>query len=229
MGRKNLRNIEESHQVSIPMASVSSSATNIEGVKKCPKCKINMQVKNYGELGVAEVDYCQGFGGIWLDPGEQERIQLCYEAVNDSRLPAATPITPTFACPKCGVAQPESDECSSCGIIFARFQARQQESEVHQAIVDDLSASLEQKLNNIHRFEIDQKYHLTEAIFSFERKNEYSISIHPASAVNDKWHIEELSASGLSILGRNIFGTLCAFTAKPGCIFTASIFTMKAA
>mgnify|MGYP003644344027 CR=1 FL=1 len=212
MGRKNLRNIEESHEISVPMESGSGSGINVEGVKKCPKCKLNMQLKSYGELGAAEVDYCQGCGGIWLDPGELERIQLYYRAVHDSKLPTTTPEKPSFACPRCGVAQPESDECSSCGIIFARFQARQSENEISQQKVASASASLEQKLGNIRSFEVDQKYHLTEAIFSFERKNEYSITIRPENAVQGKWHIEELNASGLSILGRNLFGLLYTFT-----------------
>ena len=212
MGSKNLRNIEKSHEVSVPMESVSGSGINVEGVKKCPKCKLDMQVKSYGELGAAEVDYCQRCGGIWLDPGELERIQLYYEAVHDSNLPKGATAKHSFACPKCGVAQAKSDECSSCGIIFARFHARQTETEIRQERVLNASASLEEKLNNIRSFEIDQQYHLTEAIFSFERKNEYSISIQPESAVKGKWHMEELNASGLSILGRNLFGLLYTFT-----------------
>ena len=64
---------------------------------------------------------CPTCRGIWLDPGELERIQVYYEAVNQ----AVLEVDSSFKCPKCGVAQVSSDECSNCGIIFSKYQAGQ--------------------------------------------------------------------------------------------------------
>ena len=210
MGHKNLRNIEQSREVSIPMESVSpaTASATIEGVRQCPKCKLDMIKKDYGELGAAVIDYCQSCRGIWLDPGELERIQVYYEAVNQ----AEHEVDSSFNCPKCGVAQASSDECSNCGIIFSKYQAGQNVDINREAGKINKSSDVNRTFELIRGFEIDQKYHLTEALFSFERKNEYSVSVLPASASRGWWHIAEINASGLSILGRNLFGLLYTFT-----------------
>ena len=134
LGRNNLRIIEESRETSIPMASVPKSGDERGSVKACPKCKGEMAKRNYGELDSTVIDYCASCQGIWLDPGELERIQVFYEAANDFNEARENPAAaPAFACPECQTQQLQQAVCINCGLVFAKHLERKQERQARQA------------------------------------------------------------------------------------------------
>jgi hypothetical protein len=125
--------------------------------------------------------------------------------------PAAAPAATGFSCPKCGQPQPRGMECTCCGIVFAKFEALQQQLAVEDARVGALTERVEEHFRGVSGFELRQQYHLTEAIVGFERANRYTLM--PLGGTRAAtWNIEESNRSGLSILGRNLFGTLYTFT-----------------
>ena len=50
---------------------------------RCPKCGGQTDVLNYGGDSGIMIDKCTGCGGIWLDAGELERIQIVVEGWQD--------------------------------------------------------------------------------------------------------------------------------------------------
>jgi Zn-finger nucleic acid-binding protein/uncharacterized protein YxjI len=213
LGRKNLRIIEESRDESIAMSSVAKSENGRGSIKACPKCKAMMTKKNYGELNSTAIDYCASCQGIWLDPGELERIQVYYEAVNDfSEEQKNRAAESAFACPECKTEQVKTEICTSCGLVFSKHQSRQHEELARQTKQAATTSRLELLFSNLLSIDVEQKYHLTEAILGFERKNLYRLTLFPADSQVGNWRIEEENISVLSILGRNIFGLLYTFT-----------------
>ena len=213
LGRKNLRIIEESRETSIPMASVPKSGDDRGSVKACPKCKGVMAKRNYGELDSTVIDYCASCQGIWLDPGELERIQVFYEAANDFNDARENPAAaPAFACPECQAQQVQQAICINCGLVFSKQREREQETQARQAAGAASASQLESVFSNLLGVDVDQKYHLTEALINFERKNHYRLTLMPGDARAGEWRIEEQNRSLFSILGRNLFGLLYTFT-----------------
>ncbi len=197
---------------------MSESAPTVAGDeedRECPKCRLVMNKAKYGELGATTVDVCKKCKGIWLDPGELERIQLTYEAVNPESVTLANPTDKAelarFACPKCGKEQVESAECISCGIIFAKYNALQEGIAQRDTQSSKNTAEVDEQFNAISGFEVTQQHHLTEALLSFERANEYTLQPKGGNSVG-VWHIQEINANGFSILGRQLFGLLFTFT-----------------
>jgi hypothetical protein len=171
-----------------------------------------MTKAKYGELSVTTVDVCQKCKGIWLDPGELERIQLTYEAVNPDGVTTADQTEAAgFACPKCGKEQAMSNECIGCGIIFAKYHAQQEGMAQRATKSSKNTAEVDEEFNAISGFEVKQRHHLTEALLSFERANEYTLQPKGGSLIG-AWHIQEINANGFSILGRQLFGLLFTFT-----------------
>lgn len=213
LGRKNLRIIEESREESISMSSVAKYSDDRSKLKDCPKCKAVMKKRDYGELNSTVIDYCASCQGMWLGPGKLEHIQVYYEAANDFEDRAKTSEKkPVFACPKCKVEQAKAQACIQCGVIFSKFESRQQEQVDEQAVKAAHTSELELMYKNLMNLDVEQKYHLSEAILSFERKNSYKLTLFPADNLTANWRIDEENISGLSILGRNIFGLLYTFT-----------------
>ena len=213
LGRKNLLIIEESREESISIKSVPKSNDEIGSIKACPKCKGKMIKRHYGELSSTVIDYCASCQGIWLDPGELERIQLYYEAAHDFENDRdSKDVVPKFSCPKCSTEQDKTEECIKCGLIFSRYESRQRKTLNHQAAKSGNANQLESMYTNLMRLEVDQQYHLSEALIGFERKNRYRLTLYPADAGKGNWSIEEENVSKLSILGRNLFGLMYTFT-----------------
>jgi len=213
LGRKNLRIIEESREESISLPMASKSNDEIGSIKACPKCKGDMIKRHHGELSSTIVDYCQSCQGIWLDPGELERIQVFYEAANDFKKDQKNINSlPSFSCPKCATEQDKAEECIKCGLIFSRHESREHQAQFHQATKSANTNNLESMFTNLMRIEVNQRHHLSEAILGFERKNFYNVTLFPADAGKGNWSIEEENVSGLSILGRNLFGLMYTFT-----------------
>ena len=207
---RSLRQIERNRDIEVPLeAAASPTAEMPELSRACPRCKLTMRKARYGELGGAIVDQCQQCGGIWLDPGELEAIQLNYEAVNP--LPTEdSPPAYDFACPKCGFSQQEGEQCQSCGVYFAKIKQQLEQQAARDSVEAETTARVEAVLKDLFAIAISQQYHITEALFSFERANEYFLQLHPAQS--GRWHIQELNANGYSILGRQLFGLLYTFT-----------------
>jgi Zn-finger nucleic acid-binding protein/uncharacterized protein YxjI len=213
LGRKNLRIIEESREQSISMASLPKTSDDRGSIKDCPKCKAVMKKRNYGELNSTVIDYCASCQGMWLDPGELEHIQVYYEAAKDfENRHKIDEADSTFACPKCDTRQPKAELCIQCGLVFSKHEARQQETHDRQASQASSTAELEFLFYNLMHIQVEQKYHLSEAILNFERKNTYKLTLTPAAPGLTHWRINEQNISGFSILGRNIFGLLYTFT-----------------
>jgi Zn-finger nucleic acid-binding protein/uncharacterized protein YxjI len=214
LGRRNLRLIEESREESILMSAVPKAGDDRGSIKACPKCRGEMSKRNYGELNTTVIDYCGSCQGIWLDPGELERIQVFYEAANDfseevvkSRQAAAL-----FACPECRTEQLKNEICIQCGLVFAKRESRAQVERGRRFAGSAKTSQLESVFDNLLSVQVDQQYHLTEALLAFERKNAYQLTLFPADQRRGQWRIDEENLSALSILGRNIFGLLYAFT-----------------
>ncbi|HEY7840503.1 MAG TPA: phospholipid scramblase-related protein [Gammaproteobacteria bacterium] len=208
-----------------------------EVVLHCPHCATPMTKGVQGKLRKITFDMCAGCTAVWLDRGELESIQLDFEMASDNMArsqrartaappanaatahaaPATAPADAAaqaeagFRCPKCNHPQPRGTECVRCGIVFAKYEALQQQSSAEDARVAALSQRVEEHFQAVRGFELRQQYHLTEAIVGFERANRYTLH-HVGSARLITWQIEESNRSGLSILGRNLFGTLYAFT-----------------
>ena len=213
LGRRNLRIIEESREQVIPMSSVSKSGDERGSIKACPKCKGVMKKHNYGELNTTVVDYCASCKGMWLDPGELERIQVFYEAVNDfENERKSDKAESAFACPRCQTEQIRNEICVSCGLVFDKHQSREQAALGREAAGSATTSQLESVFQNLMMVEVDQQYHLTEAILGFERKNAYKLSLFPADTRIGNWQIDEQNLSVFSILGRNLLGLFYAFT-----------------
>lgn len=134
----------------------------------------------------------------------------------DCKAPPTTDTPPTpaagFRCPKCGHPQARGNECTRCGIIFAKYEAMLQERAARDAGSAALTGRVDEVLRRISGFEVQQQHHVTEALLGFERANRYTLQPVPASAINGNWQVEEGNRSGISILGRNLFGTLYTFT-----------------
>lgn len=172
-----------------------------------------MKKRNYGELNSTVIDYCASCQGMWLDPGKLEHIQVYYEAANDFKHKGIiSENQPAFACPKCKTEQIKMAECSQCGLVFSKYESRQQEEADLQLSRATQKTELDFIFKNLMNIDVKQKYHLSEAILSFERKNSYKLTLSPADDVTRNWRIEEENISALSILGRNIFGLLYSFT-----------------
>lgn len=117
-----------------------------------------------------------------------------------------------FTCPKCGHGQPRGVTCTRCGIVFEKYEALQRERLARESGDAALTGRMDEVFGRITGFEVQQKYHLAEALVGFERANRYTLQPVPASATGGYWQVEEANRSGFSILGRNLFGTLYTFT-----------------
>lgn len=205
-----------------------------EVVLYCPHCATPMNKGVQGKLRKITFDMCVNCTAVWLDRGELESIQLDLEMASDNiarsrqqqaaskaatavtavttpAKPAAPSAATGFQCPKCAHPQPRGAECMRCGIVFAKYEALQQQLAADDARTAALTERVEQHFRGVSGFELRQQYHLTEAIVGFERANRYTLH-HVGSARLITWQVEESNRSGLSILGRNLFGTLYTFT-----------------
>jgi len=45
----------------------------------CPGCNIEMERKEYGYCSAVMIDICSYCGGIWMDKGEMEALEVFYE------------------------------------------------------------------------------------------------------------------------------------------------------
>ena len=214
LGRKNLRMIEQSREQSIPMSAVSKSGDDRGSIKACPKCQGAMAKRNYGELNTTVIDYCASCQGIWLDPGELERIQVYFEAANDfsADLETRRAQESAFSCPECKTEQIKNEICIQCGLVFSKRESHDWVELDRQADSSTITSQLESVFSNLMTLQVDQKYHLTEAVLGFERKNAYQLTLFPADERRGQWRIDEENLSALSILGRNLFGLLYTFT-----------------
>ena len=234
LGKNHLQQIVKIRDAVIPRDSRPPARRAAETTRKCPQCQVPMKKGKYGKVSTTTFDLCEPCASLWLDQGEIDSIQLDYEMVSDNmarskKLAAKTPVQPTaglaqareqsapaadsgFQCPKCGHAQTRGAACSKCGIIFAKYEALQQERAAQEAGAAAQTAKVEQVLARISGFEVQQQYHLAEALIGFERANRYQLQPVPASATRGNWQIEETNRSGLSILGRNLLGPLYTFT-----------------
>ena len=233
LGKDHLQQIVKIREAVIPRDS-SPVRRRPETTRRCPQCQAPMKKGKYGKLSTTSYDLCEPCASLWLDQGELDAIQLDYEMVSDNlarskqsatgssaqpvtaaaqvRAPAAPPAATGFQCPKCGHPQARGTECSRCGIIFDKYEAARQERAAHEAGVAAQTAKVEEVLKQINGFEVQQQYHLAEALVGFERANRYELQPQPASATRGNWRIEETNKSGLSILGRNLLGLWYAFS-----------------
>ena len=211
LGRGNLKIIEESREQIIPMSSVSKATDDRGSVKACPKCQELMAKRNHGELNSTVIDYCSSCQGVWLDPGELERIQVFYEAAQEFNDPHQFQ-EPEFECPKCKAKQVKGVECVRCGLLFAQYEVKENDAKSVEKSKNKNSSELENVFQNLQHLVVDQKFHLTEALLGFERCNSYKLTLFPTDIRQGNWRIEEENLSTFSILGRNIFGLLFTST-----------------
>lgn len=50
-----------------------------EGKRECPKCSKPMDKREYGYCSQIIVDVCPACGGIWLDKGELQNLEIFFE------------------------------------------------------------------------------------------------------------------------------------------------------
>ncbi|MFT5134907.1 MAG: Zn-finger nucleic acid-binding protein/uncharacterized protein YxjI [Gammaproteobacteria bacterium] len=211
---KELKQIQETQELEVSMDMTPPSRSGDKILRMCPSCDTGMAKRKYGKVSSTIIDLCEKCKGIWLDKGELERIQLDYEVVQQNRSgEKAKPKTSSavnsavvaaiIQCPKCSHEQAEAEECSKCGIIFAKFTAAQREvsglEDAEQRNRDQTS----DVLKSIKGVEIQQTRDLVEAFISFERKNHYSLRM---IGHNDTWHAHESGGGGLGWVWRNLFG-----------------------
>jgi len=190
------------------MAPPSRSGDKL--LRLCPSCDVGMAKKKYGKVSSTIIDHCEKCSGLWLDNGELERIQLDYELVQRNRSRAkplaSSVVTPaTIQCPKCSQEQAEAEECSKCGIIFAKFNAVQREIAAIEAAEKRSKEQTGDVLGSMKGVEIQQTRDLVEALVSFERKNHYSLRM---IGHHDTWHAHESGGGRLGWVWRNLFGRL---------------------
>ena len=89
----------------------------------CPRCKLPLGKEAYEGY---EVEICAGCWGVWLDPGELEKIVLArrYSFSEEEKKSALdpkhrSPTTPV-ACPKCGVRMERLYIDPTLGLVIDR-------------------------------------------------------------------------------------------------------------
>ena len=212
---KELKRIQDTHEVEISIDMTPPSRLGDNKSRICPACDIGMKKKKYGKVSSTIIDLCEKCNGIWLDKGELERIQLDYEIVQGKRSSSkpipkenkteAAVATAIIQCPKCSHEQPETEECSNCGIIFAKFTAQQREVAAAEEDEKRTKEDMIRVLKSMRGVEIHQTRDLVEGFIGFERKNHYAM--HPVGST-DTWHAFETGRRNLSWLWRNLFGSL---------------------
>lgn len=80
----------------------------------CPRCDVALYEFCYPGT-VVLVDGCKQCSGVWLDNNE-------WKAISHAR-----DVSKNINCPKCHTNQKPADACSKCGIVFAKYEAENQE------------------------------------------------------------------------------------------------------
>lgn len=231
LGRDDLQRIAQTRATPIPRNSPPPPRRPSETPRNCPRCSAPMRKGKVGKLRVTTFDLCEPCASLWLDRGELDAIQLDHEMVSDNlakarrqatgavtapgvaaTATAAAPAASGFRCPKCSHPQVRGTECLRCGIVFAKFEAAARERAAATAGDAALVERMDSVFARLTGFEIQQQYHLTEALVGFERANRYALQPVPASATGGRWQAEEANRSAMSILGRNLLGSLYTFT-----------------
>lgn len=118
-------------------------------------------------------------------------------------------------CPKCGLAQASAVLCAGCGIVFAKYALIEQAQRARSAESAARSAEVEPVMAAMTGMDVQQRYHMAEAAFGFERANQYRVRLVPGTASKGDWTIEESNhRGGLSILGRQLFDSFYTFSMR---------------
>jgi Zn-finger nucleic acid-binding protein len=75
----------------------------------CPRCSLELTNKTILDFKYfLNIDYCPSCGGIWLDPGELERLQKTIEPVffEIRHIPGHQYQFEPIKCPSCGSTEP---------------------------------------------------------------------------------------------------------------------------
>lgn len=211
-----LKRIQETQEVEVSMDMASPARSGDKISRICPSCALGMAKRKHGKVSSTIVDYCEKCKGIWLDKGELERIQLDYEVVQRNRVDSKAKqnvadvagsafAVATIQCPKCSHEQSEAEECSKCGIVFAKFAAMQREVVEAEDAEQQTKDRVHESLKSMKGVEIQQTRDLLEGFVGFERKNHYSLRLMGSM---DTWHAQESGGGSFGWVWRNLFGSL---------------------
>ncbi len=160
----------------------------------CPRCRVNLFEYAFPGTEVL-VDGCRRCHGAWLDQAEWAQIRSAISRKGE------------VTCPRCKAVQAASVSCMQCGVVFEKFEQRQ------QAVAEDraeLARRTDELFSGASGFRIRQRVEWVEILSPFERANRYDVMV--LGARNQACEVREVSRSVLNFLGRQLLGNARAAT-----------------
>lgn len=154
----------------------------------CPRCRVDLFEYAFPGTEVL-VDGCRQCHGAWLDQAEWAQIQAALARKSE------------VTCPRCGAAQAASPSCMQCGVVFRKFEQRQQSEAEARA---DLARKVDELFTTASGFSIRQRVEWLEILSPFERANRYEVMVFGQR--NQACQVREQSRSILNFFGRQLLG-----------------------
>ncbi len=219
LDEQKLNKIETSRDESFERNKKYSKSRSFEGQRSCPGCNMQMEKTKYGKFNPKTIDKCPQCLNIWLDEGELEDIQIAFEMYEDNlnkgkkpkqekqtgadNKASAVPLSAQdFKCPKCAYPQKKGSECAKCGIIFAKYHAREGQQLNRDAKSDDGLEQVDVAIAGASEFIIKQAHELGEILTGFETANKYNIRAGDFSL-----NADEFSKGFASLLTRSFLSS----------------------